>query len=195
MLDVHRKFIDNAESAEPLKDESSEYGDKLISSKEYNIYTKNKNGYQKTYDQQVECKELGVHEKFIDFIDGVENTELMKGMPSESGDELTNLKEYIIYTQESQNQSEISECLTLVKDIVGSKDPFLNNFIGNNSVAQAGAAAAIAIVHRENYKPYMYASGARDPETKIFETENQDSCAKFSNFSSLRNGGVAKRSL
>ena len=191
---VHESFINGVEIVELLKDMSSEYGDKMIGSKEYNIYTKDKNDYEETYEQRVECKELGFHEKFIDFIDGAVNTELMKGKPSEYGDGLINLKECIIYTQEGQNQSEIdcttdefvtSECLKLVKDIVGSKDPLLNNFIGYNSDAQAGAAGAIAIVHRENYKPYMYAGGARDPETKIFETKSQTVMSNFPIFRAL----------
>ena len=134
VLRVHESFIDGAENAELMKGESPESEDELTSPKEYIIYTKNKNGYQKIYEQYVECKELGVHEKSIDFIDGVENAELMKGKPSESEDELTNTKEYIIYTKDSQNQTEIdcitdevptSEFLNSVKDIVGSKDPLL----------------------------------------------------------------------
>ena len=55
----------------------------------------------------------------------------------------------------------------------------LTNIIGNNSDAHAGAAAAIAITHRETYSPYMYAGSERDPETKMFETENQPVVPNF----------------
>ena len=91
-----------------------------------------KSDCQRIYEQFVEYKVLRVHESFID---GVENAELMKGESPESEDELTSPKEYIIYTKDSQNQTEIdcitdevptSEFLNSVKDIVGSKDPLLS---------------------------------------------------------------------
>ena len=48
--------------------------------------------------------------------------------------------------------------------------PLVKNLNYYNGDVRADAAAAIAIVHRENYKSYMYSGGARDPEANIFET-------------------------
>ena len=60
---------------------------------------KDKNDYQKTFEQFVECEEPGVHENFIN---GVKIAEPMKGNSSESGDVLISLKKYIIHMKESQ---------------------------------------------------------------------------------------------
>ena len=101
-----------------------------------------KSDYQRIYEQFVECKELGVHENFID---GVKIAELLKGTSSESGDELISLMEYIIYTKESQNEIEIDyitdeilipECLNFIKGIVGSKGSSPEHFSGDSAAEQ-----------------------------------------------------------
>ena len=101
---------------------------------EHESNIKDKSDCQRIYVQFVDYKELEVHENFTD---DAEIAEMLEGNASESRNELTNLKEYIIYTKESQNQTEIDyitdeiltpECLNLVDDTVGSKDPLLNIF-------------------------------------------------------------------
>ena len=85
-----------------------------------------KSDYQGFYEQFVECKELGVHENFID---GVEIAEPMKGYSSELGDVMISLKEYIIYMKESQNEIDyitdeflIPECLLDVFPEIAEKN-------------------------------------------------------------------------
>ena len=87
-----------------------------------------KNDYKKTHEQFVKCVKIGVLEHLIY---GAEIANPTKTKSSEYGVELINLKEYINYTKENQNDMEIEdingenstpEFLRFAEDIVGSKD-------------------------------------------------------------------------
>ena len=126
--DLHKQDLVSNETCRMIS-ECAYYGNT-----EHESNIKNKSDCQRIYVQFVDYKELEVHE---DFTDDAEIAEMLEGNASESGDELTNLKEYIIYTKESQNQTEIDhitdeilkpECLNLVDDTMGSRDPLLNIF-------------------------------------------------------------------
>ena len=63
--------------------------------------------------------------------------------------------------------------------------PLVKNLNYYNGDVRADAAAAIAIVFRENYKSYMYTGGAGDPEANIFEMGCQTAEPNFPIFRDL----------
>ena len=84
-------------SSSPRKIPKKNYLDVLLETDE------KRNDYQRSYEQFIECMKLGVH---LNFVDGVEIAELLKGNSSKSEDELISLKEYIDCTKEGQNETE-----------------------------------------------------------------------------------------